>query len=139
MKADPDRDVAPDNDDDDNDNDAAASGASDFISDEPSTSPSASMDEEESWIASFCSVTGHEYFAEVSEDFIEDDFNLTGLGAVVPLYDPLECFFICLFSFCFSPSLYILCFLFYLFIYLFIYMSCYLWCFFCLSPIAEQT
>ncbi|KAI5815008.1 casein kinase II beta subunit CKB1 [Pyronema omphalodes] len=44
------------------------------------------MEEEESWIASFCNVVGHEYFAEVAEDFIEDDFNLTGLGAVVPMY-----------------------------------------------------
>lgn len=29
---------------------------------------------------------GHEYFAEVSEEFIEDDFNLTGLQAQVPMY-----------------------------------------------------
>ena len=29
---------------------------------------------------------GHEYFAEVSEDFIEDDFNLTGLNSQVPMY-----------------------------------------------------
>ncbi|KAI9801955.1 MAG: casein kinase 2 regulatory subunit [Sarcosagium campestre] len=40
----------------------------------------------ESWISSFCSLLGHEYFAEVSEDFIEDDFNLTGLGSQVPMY-----------------------------------------------------
>ncbi|KAK4217200.1 casein kinase II subunit beta-1 [Rhypophila decipiens] len=40
----------------------------------------------ESWIASFCSLLGHEYFAEVSEDFIEDDFNLTGLQTQVPMY-----------------------------------------------------
>ncbi|KAI9684732.1 MAG: casein kinase 2 regulatory subunit [Trizodia sp. TS-e1964] len=40
----------------------------------------------ESWIASFCSLVGHEYFAEVSEDFIEDDFNLTGLQSQVPMY-----------------------------------------------------
>lgn len=40
----------------------------------------------ESWIASFCSLLGHEYFAEVSEDFIEDDFNLTGLQSQVPMY-----------------------------------------------------
>ncbi|KJK83856.1 Casein kinase II subunit beta-1 [Metarhizium anisopliae BRIP 53293] len=33
----------------------------------------------ESWISSFCALLGHEYFAEVSEEFIEDDFNLTGL------------------------------------------------------------
>lgn len=41
---------------------------------------------QESWIASFCGLMGHEYFAEVSEDFIEDDFNLTGLQTQVPMY-----------------------------------------------------
>ena len=41
---------------------------------------------QESWISSFCSLLGHEYFAEVSEDFIEDDFNLTGLFSQVPMY-----------------------------------------------------
>lgn len=40
----------------------------------------------ESWITSFCGLLGHEYFAEVSEDFIEDDFNLTGLQSQVPMY-----------------------------------------------------
>lgn len=40
----------------------------------------------ESWISSFCSLLGHEYFAEVSEEFIEDDFNLTNLQSRVPLY-----------------------------------------------------
>lgn len=40
----------------------------------------------ESWISAFCSLVGHEYFAEVSEDFIEDDFNLTGLQSQVPMY-----------------------------------------------------
>ncbi|KUJ20336.1 uncharacterized protein LY89DRAFT_610365 [Mollisia scopiformis] len=40
----------------------------------------------ESWISSFCSLLGHEYFAEISEDFIEDDFNLTGLQGQVSMY-----------------------------------------------------
>lgn len=40
----------------------------------------------ESWISSFCSLLGHEYFAEISEDFIEDDFNLTGLQSQVVMY-----------------------------------------------------
>jgi hypothetical protein len=40
----------------------------------------------ESWISSFCALLGHEYFAEVSEEFIEDDFNLTGLQGQVPMY-----------------------------------------------------
>jgi casein kinase II subunit beta len=49
----------------------------------------------ESWISSFCSLLGHEYFAEVSEEFIEDDFNLTGLQTQVAMYkEALEvCFF----------------------------------------------
>ncbi|KAG0339355.1 casein kinase 2 regulatory subunit [Podila humilis] len=38
------------------------------------------------WIAWFCSLSGHHYFVEVSEDFIEDDFNLTGLSSIVPFY-----------------------------------------------------
>jgi hypothetical protein len=40
----------------------------------------------ESWIGSFCSLLGHEYFAEVTEEFIEDEFNLTGLQSQVDLY-----------------------------------------------------
>ncbi|KAF2637967.1 hypothetical protein P280DRAFT_471624 [Massarina eburnea CBS 473.64] len=47
---------------------------------------SSSSQDTESWIASFCGLLGHEYFAEVSEDFIEDDFNLTGLQSQVPMY-----------------------------------------------------
>ncbi|RHZ81086.1 hypothetical protein Glove_123g49 [Diversispora epigaea] len=38
------------------------------------------------WISWFCSLSGHEYFAEVAEEFIEDDFNLTGLNSMVPFY-----------------------------------------------------
>jgi casein kinase II subunit beta len=40
----------------------------------------------ETWISSFCALLGHEYFAEVSEEFIEDDFNLTGLQTQVAMY-----------------------------------------------------
>lgn len=38
------------------------------------------------WISWFCSLNGHQYFAEVAEQFIEDDFNLTGLNQLVPFY-----------------------------------------------------
>ena len=38
------------------------------------------------WITWFCSLPGHEYFCEVTEDFIEDDFNLTGLNTMVPFW-----------------------------------------------------
>ncbi|KAJ2538023.1 casein kinase 2 regulatory subunit [Coemansia sp. RSA 1933] len=39
-----------------------------------------------SWISWFCSLKGHEYFCEVPEDFITDEFNLTGLGQAVNYY-----------------------------------------------------
>ena len=51
-----------------------------------STDMSSSSQFGESWIRTFCTILGHEYFAEVSEDFIEDDFNLTGLQSQVPFY-----------------------------------------------------
>ncbi|RLV93605.1 Casein kinase II subunit beta [Spathaspora sp. JA1] len=38
------------------------------------------------WIQQFCELFGHDYFVQVSQDFIEDDFNLTGLSSQVPYY-----------------------------------------------------
>ncbi|KAJ3335676.1 casein kinase 2 regulatory subunit [Gonapodya sp. JEL0774] len=40
-----------------------------------------------SWISWFCTLPGHDFFIEVPEDFIEDDFNLCGLNAIVPHYN----------------------------------------------------
>jgi casein kinase II subunit beta len=40
----------------------------------------------ETWVSNFCSLYGHDYFVEVSQEFIEDDFNLTGLSSIVPYY-----------------------------------------------------
>jgi casein kinase II subunit beta len=43
------------------------------------------------WVENFCRSVGHDYFVEVAEEFIDDDFNLTGLGQLVPHYkDALE-------------------------------------------------
>ncbi|KAI9506154.1 putative casein kinase II subunit beta-2, partial [Coemansia spiralis] len=39
-----------------------------------------------SWVSWFCSLKGHEYFCEVPEDYIEDEFNLTGLAQTVNYY-----------------------------------------------------
>ena len=47
-----------------------------------SSTPTSSL----TWITWFCSLPGHEYFCEVTEDFIEDDFNLTGLNSMVPFW-----------------------------------------------------
>jgi len=43
--------------------------------------------EDSSWISWFCGLKGNEYFTEIDEEFIQDDFNLTGLSGMVPNYD----------------------------------------------------
>lgn len=40
----------------------------------------------ETWISNYCALYGHDYFVEVAQEFVEDDFNLTGLSAIVPYY-----------------------------------------------------
>mmetsp|Transcript_24016 Transcript_24016/g.42632 ORF Transcript_24016/g.42632 Transcript_24016/m.42632 type:complete len:206 (+) Transcript_24016:2011-2628(+) len=39
-----------------------------------------------SWITWFCELEGHEFFAEVAESFIQDEFNLYGLRSRFPNY-----------------------------------------------------
>ncbi len=45
------------------------------------------FNEEINWKSYFLSQKGSEFFCEVDDSFIEDDFNLTGLNGVVPMYD----------------------------------------------------
>jgi casein kinase II subunit beta len=66
--------------DDEDDND-------DEEEEEDSSEISASDEDDASWISWFCNLRGNEYFVEVDEDYIQDDFNLTGLNGIVPYYD----------------------------------------------------
>ncbi|KAK9703480.1 casein kinase 2 regulatory subunit [Basidiobolus ranarum] len=45
-----------------------------------------SVSESVTWVAWFCSLSGNEYLIEVTDTFLEDDFNFTGLGSTVPFY-----------------------------------------------------
>ncbi|GME95888.1 unnamed protein product [Ambrosiozyma monospora] len=45
-----------------------------------------SSEEMMAWITQYCSMFGHDYFVEVAPEFIEDDFNLTGLSSIVPFF-----------------------------------------------------
>lgn len=71
-------DDSSEDDDDDDDDDVDAHEDDDELD---------GSEEEASWIAWFCSLRENSFLCEVEEDYIEDDFNLTGLSSIVPYYD----------------------------------------------------
>lgn len=54
---------------------------------EEDSSEMTASEDEASWISWFVSMRGNDFFCEVDESFVQDDFNLTGLSSQVPYYD----------------------------------------------------
>lgn len=52
-----------------------------------SSSDMSAQDDDSTWISWFCSLRGNEFFCEIDEDYIRDEFNLTGLSSQVYYYD----------------------------------------------------
>jgi casein kinase II subunit beta len=56
-------------------------------SDDSDDTSMSDMDEDMTWVEWFCRLKGNEFFVEVDDEYIQDDFNLTGLSQIVPYYD----------------------------------------------------
>lgn len=54
---------------------------------EEDSSEMTASDEDACWISWFVSIRGNNFFCEVDEAYIQDDFNLAGLSSQVPYYD----------------------------------------------------
>jgi len=56
-------------------------------SDMSNSSELTASEDESTWINWFCNLKGNNFFCKIDEDYIQDDFNLTGLNALVPYYE----------------------------------------------------
>lgn len=57
------------------------------LEDEEESDEMTASDDEQCWISWFVNIRGNNFFCEVDESYIQDDFNLAGLSNQVPYYD----------------------------------------------------
>ena len=57
------------------------------IEEEEEETETTGSEDDASWITWFVNSRGNDFYCEVEEAFVQDDFNLTGLTSQVPYYD----------------------------------------------------